>query len=151
MFGMINFAKNAGAKVRGLFKGKQAKEHIEEKYGLDTSGVDIHVDDDGQVTLSGKAVSQEMKEKIILAVGNVEGVGGVKDEAEAADGGAPSKFHEVVRGDTLWAISKKYYGKGGRYMEIFEANRPMLSHPDKIYVGQVLRIPMDSDSDSASA
>lgn len=150
MFGMVNFAKSAGAKFRGLFKGKEAKKHIEDKYGLDTTGVDIHVDDNGEVTLSGKAVSQEMKEKIILAVGNVEGVGGVKDEAETDDNGVPSKFHEVVRGDTLWAISKKYYGKGGRYMEIFEANKPMLSDPDKIYVGQVLRIPMDADN-SASA
>ena len=44
-------------------------------------------------------------------------------------------------GDTLWAISAKHLGNGARYEEIFEANRPMLSHPDRIYPGQMLRIP----------
>ncbi|HHL42991.1 MAG TPA: peptidoglycan-binding protein LysM [Hellea balneolensis] len=147
MFGAIQFAKVAGRKLGGLFKGKKGKEVLEKEVkdlDLDTDGVDIHVNDDGKVTISGKAVSQEMKEKIILAVGNVAGVGEVEDQADTADGGAPSQFHEVVSGDTLWAISKKYYGKGSRYMEIYEANRPMLSHPDKIYVGQMLRIPADS-------
>ena len=49
----------------------------------------------------------------------------------------------VKKGDTLWAVSEKALGKGSRYMEIFEANKPMLSDPDKIYPGQVLRIPQD--------
>jgi len=109
--------------------------------GLDTSGVEIEVDDDGGVSLIGEAVSQEMKEKIILAVGNVEGVGGVKDAATSRAGGRESQFHTVVSGDTLSAISKKYYGTWRLYPEIFEANKPMLTHPDKIYPGQVLRIP----------
>lgn len=151
MFGAIAFAKVAGRKLKGLFKGKKGKEVLEKEVsdmGLDSEGVDIHVDDDGKVTISGNAVSQEMKEKIILAVGNVAGVGSVHDEASAADGGVASQFYEVVSGDTLWAVSKKYYGKGSRYMEIFEANKPMLSHPDKIYVGQMLRIPADAKSAS---
>ncbi len=151
MFGAISFAKAAGRKFGGLFKGKKAKETLEKEVndlGLDSEGVDINVDDEGKVTISGNAVSQEMKEKIILAVGNVNGVGSVDDQAGAADGGAASQFHEVVSGDTLWAVSKKYYGKGSRYMEIFEANKPMLSHPDKIYVGQMLRIPADATSAS---
>ena len=152
MFGAISFAKIAGRKLKGMFKGKEGKETLEKEVsdmGLDADGVDIHVDDEGKVTLSGNAVSQEMKEKIILAVGNVKGVSAVNDEANAADGGAASQFHEVVSGDTLWGVSKKYYGKGSRYMEIFKANEPMLSHPDKIYVGQMLRIPADAKSASA--
>tara|TARA_B110000908_G_scaffold170455_1_gene230086 strand:+ start:3230 stop:3412 length:183 start_codon:yes stop_codon:yes gene_type:complete len=52
-------------------------------------------------------------------------------------------FHTVEKGDTLWAIFSKTLGKGARYEEIFEANKPMLSHPDKIYPGQMLRIPQD--------
>jgi len=151
MFGAIQFAKAAGSKLKGLFKGKKGKEVLEKEVGdlgLDTDGVSIDVDENGKVTVSGKAVSQEMKEKIILAVGNVNGVGEVYDEADAAGDGTASQFHEVVSGDTLWAVSKKYYGKGSRYMEIFKANEPMLSHPDKIYVGQMLRIPADG---SASA
>jgi nucleoid-associated protein YgaU len=47
----------------------------------------------------------------------------------------------VVKGDTLSAISKKYYGDANKYNAIFEANKPMLSNPDKIYPGQKLRIP----------
>lgn len=147
MFGAVLFAKAAGRKLKGMFKGKKGKEILEKEVddlGLDSKGVDFHVDDDGKVTISGKAVSQEMKEKIILAVGNVNGVGEVHDEAETGDNGQASQFHEVVSGNTLWGISKTYYGKGSRYMEIFKANEPMLSHPDKIYVGQMLRIPADT-------
>ena len=147
MFGAIQFAKAAGRKLKGMFKGKKGKDLLEKEVsdlGLESKGLDIHVDDEGKVTIKGKAVSQEMKEKIILAVGNVSGVGEVHDEAGSDDDGAASQFHEIVRGDTLWAVSKKYYGKGSRYMEIYEANTPMLSHPDKIYVGQMLRIPADT-------
>ena len=144
MFGMIPFVKAAGRGLGNMIKGRKGKETLEKEVkdlGLDTSGVDIHVDEDGEVSVKGKAVSQEMKEKIILAVGNVEGVGGVKDEAETVAGGRESRFHTVVSGDTLSAISKKYYGTWRLYPEIFEANKPMLTHPDKIYPGQVLRIP----------
>ena len=44
-------------------------------------------------------------------------------------------------GDTLSAISKTVYGDANKYNKIFEANKPLLSHPDKIYPGQTLRIP----------
>jgi len=116
-----------------MIKGRKGKETLEKEVkdlGLDTSGVEIEVDDDGG-----------MKEKIILAVGNVEGVAGVEDKAGSVAGGRESQFHTVVSGDTLGAISKTYYGTWRLYPEIFEANKPMLSHPDKIYPGQVLRIP----------
>jgi nucleoid-associated protein YgaU len=52
-----------------------------------------------------------------------------------------SRWHTVVRGDTLSGIAKAEYGNANAYMKIFEANKPMLSHPDKIYPGQTLRIP----------
>ena len=85
MFGMIPFVKAAGRGLGKIFKGKEAEETLQKEVddlGLDTSGVDITVNDDGTVSVKGQAVSQEMKEKIILAVGNVEGVGGVADEAD---------------------------------------------------------------------
>lgn len=137
--GLWSFAKSAGKK---LFGGDDAPEvsALQKEIsdlGLDASGMDIEVDGD-TVKVSGEAVSQEMKEKVILAVGNVEGVSGVEDAVE----GPEPVFHTVEKGDTLWAISKKALGDGNRYNEIFEANRPMLSHPDKIYPGQVLRIPV---------
>lgn len=146
MFGTIPFVKAAGKGLGKLF-GKDKKETEEalkkevDNHGLDSTGMDIHLGEDGTVDIKGEAVSQEMKEKIILAVGNVEGIGGVKDEATAKIKGRESQFHTVVSGDTLSAISKKYYGTWKLYPEIFEANKPMLSDPDKIYPGQVLRIP----------
>lgn len=106
--------------------------------GLDAEGLDIQVDGD-KVTVKGNAVSQEMKEKVILAVGNVEGVAAVEEDMTGGDG--DGTFHTVEKGDTLWAIAAKTLGNGARYEEIFEANKPMLKHPDKIYPGQMLRIP----------
>jgi len=52
-----------------------------------------------------------------------------------------AKFHTVVSGDNLSKIAKSYYGDANKYPAIFEANKPMLKHPDKIYPGQMLRIP----------
>ncbi len=150
MLGTLSFMKTAGKKLGDLFKGNKGKDKLEKEVkdlGLNNEGLDIEIGENGKIRLKGKAVSQEMKEKILVAIGNVDGVSEIDDEAEAE--GEASQFHQVVKGDTLWAISKKYYGKGSRYPEIFEANRPMLSHPDKIYVGQVLRIPADGKSASA--
>lgn len=144
MFGLVKFVKAAGRSIGNILKGKDADEKLKEevnKWGLDSSGMDINVDEDGKVSVTGKAVSQEMKEKIILALGNVEGVDGVWDNASVDSENGRSQFHTVVSGDTLSAISKTYYGSYKHYPVIFEANKPMLSDPDKIYPGQVLRIP----------
>jgi len=143
--GIWSFVKDAG---KSLFGSKaEASELPQEKVleqeiknlGLDASGMEIKVAEDGKVVVSGNAVSQEMKEKVILAVGNVAGVAEVQDDVP--DTGDAPVFHTVVKGDTLSAISKKTLGNANRYNEIFEANKPMLTHPDKIYPGQVLRIP----------
>ena len=104
--------------------------------GLDTSGVEIKVEGD-TVKVEGTAVSPEVKEKIILAVGNVQGVSGVEAETD----GPEPVFYTVKKGDTLSAIAKATLGKASLYPAIFEANKPMLSHPDKLYPGQTLRIP----------
>jgi LysM repeat protein len=141
--GLWNFVKGSGKKLFGggeepTLDGAALQDEISE-LGLDASGMEITVDGD-TVKVSGDAVSQEMKEKIILAVGNVKGVSAVEDSVPSA--GEPV-FHTVEKGDTLWAISAKTLGSGARYEEIFEANKPMLSHPDKIYQGQMLRIPQD--------
>lgn len=109
--------------------------------GLNTAGLNIAVDGD-VVKVSGTAVDQETKEKVIMAVGNAKGVAAVDDSVTGAD----PVFHEVKKGDTLWAIATAALGNGARYEEIFEANKPMLSHPDKIYPGQRLRIPQDGST-----
>jgi nucleoid-associated protein YgaU len=93
------------------------------------------------VHISGAAKDQATKEKAILAAGNIEGVEKVVDEISVKESAPPSQQHTVVKGDTLSAIAKKYYGDASLYPRIFEANKPMLKDPDKIYPGQSLRIP----------
>jgi nucleoid-associated protein YgaU len=94
------------------------------------------------VTVRGEAPDQATREKIVLCCGNVQHVSQVRDEmtvAQAAE--PPASFRTVKSGDTLSKIAKEAYGDANAYMKIFEANKPMLKHPDKIYPGQVLRIP----------
>ena len=95
----------------------------------------------GSVTVSGVAPDQATKEKILLCCGNVSGVAQVNDLLTVTEPADESKYHTVVSGDTLSAIAKTYLGNANAYNKIFEANKPMLSHPDKIYPGQMLRIP----------
>ncbi len=144
--GLISFIKNAGASIFGSTEAKAApadelKKELE-KHGLDHSDVKIEVDGD-KVKVSGTAKSTEEAEKIAIALGNTKGVQTVQNDLKSAKPAPESKFYTVKSGDTLWAISEREYGKGhgDKYNVIFEANRPMLNHPDKIYPGQVLRIP----------
>lgn len=142
--GLWNFVKGAGkslfgSKAEAAEAPKEEALHAELKdLGLDAKGVEIKVEGD-KVVVSGNAVDAATKEKIILAVGNVDGVAQV--ETTHDDDTKDAVFHTVVKGDTLSAIAKKTLGNASRYNEIFEANKPMLKHPDKIYPGQVLRIP----------
>ena len=109
---------------------------------LPTDGITVQFDAaSSAVTVSGSVADQQTKEKILLCCGNVAGVGQVNDELTVTNPVPDSRFYTVVRGDTLSKIAKEFYGNANAYMQIFEANKPMLTHPDKIYPGQVLRIP----------
>ena len=121
----------------------QAIERYIGSQGLKADGLDVKYDGASQtVTVSGVAPDQATKEKIVLCCGNVSSVAKVNDLLTVASGaGAESKFREVKSGDTLSKIAKEEYGDANAYMKIFEANKPMLSNPDKIYPGQKLRIP----------
>jgi nucleoid-associated protein YgaU len=93
------------------------------------------------VTVSGKAPDQATKEKVLLCCGNIDGVAQVNELMTVTALADESSWHTVVRGDMLSRIAKTAYGNANSYMKILGANEPMLSHPDKIYPGQVLRIP----------
>lgn len=109
---------------------------------LGIQGLDVKYDGATEtVTISGNAPSQEAAEKAVLCCGNVAHVAKVDNRLTVPQAAETAQFHDVAKGDTLSAISKKYYGDANKYQAIFEANRPMLSHPDKIYPGQKLRIP----------
>jgi len=110
--------------------------------GIDTSGLTLAFDGDtAAVTVDGAVADQATKEKILLCCGNVAGVQAVNDMITVTEPADESQWHTVVSGDNLSKIAKAYYGDANKYPVIFEANKPMLSHPDKIYPGQMLRIP----------
>ena len=94
-----------------------------------------------RVSIGGQVPDQATREKIILAAGNVTGISTVDDQMKSAKRARAATMHTVKSGDTLSKISRRYYKDAMKYKFIFEANRPMLKHPDKIYPGQVLRIP----------
>lgn len=108
--------------------------------GIDGLSINYNATTD-TATISGAAKSQADREKAILAVGNVDHVAKVEDNLTLATPEPESQFYTVKSGDNLSKISKEVYGDANKYQKIFEANQPMLSHPDKIYPGQVLRIP----------
>lgn len=111
--------------------------------GLKAEGLDVRYDGASQtVTVAGVAPDQATKEKIVLCCGNVASVAHVNDMLTVAAAAEPESTYRTVKsGDTLSKIAKEAYGDATAYMKIFEANKPMLSHPDKIYPGQMLRIP----------
>ena len=103
---------------------------------------DLAVDIEGDKALIRGAVdSQEQREKIILLVGNTDGIGSVDDRLQVARQEPAAQFYDVKSGDSLSKIAKQFYGDANKYNLIFEANKPMLKDPDEIYPGQKLRIP----------
>ena len=163
--GIVSFFKEAGEKLFGMKSAAaatpasapaaaapnseqanetagQAIETYIASQGLAADGLDVKFDGaTGTVTVSGVAADQATKEKIVLCCGNVHGVGKVNDLLTVNQAAEESRYYTVVKGDTLSAIAKSQYGNANDYMKIFEANKPMLSNPDKIYPGQLLRIP----------
>lgn len=136
-------AELQAASVAANGKAATAIETYIAAQGLSASGLAVAFDAAaGIVSVSGEAADQATREKIVLCCGNVRGVDKVDDRMTVATPADESQYHLVVSGNTLSAIAKTYYGNANQYPKIFEANRPMLSHPDKIYPGQLLRIPV---------
>ncbi|MBT8272762.1 MAG: peptidoglycan-binding protein LysM [Bacteroidia bacterium] len=107
---------------------------------LQVENLNVHIDDD-RASVSGMAHDQATREKVVLVIGNSEGIASVDDQMTVEHSEPEAQFHTVVSGDSLSKIAREYYGDAMKYPVIFEANKPMLTDPDKIYPGQVLRIP----------
>jgi nucleoid-associated protein YgaU len=153
--GFMDFISSAGAALFGSKdepdqeRSAKLENHVR-MLGLDVKKLKIDVKGE-TATVSGEAASQAEREKVLLAVGNTQGIAKVEDElavavpaekpAEAEPPAEEAQYHTVVKGDTLSKIAKAFYGDAMKYPVIFEANKPMLEDPDKIYPGQVLRIP----------
>jgi nucleoid-associated protein YgaU len=119
---------------------EKALTQLLQKHGFGVTGLVVDVAGE-RVTVSGKVATQEMREKIVLVLGNTAGIAQVDDRLEVERREPEAQFYTVKSGDTLSKIAKQYYGNANKYPTTFEANRPMLQNPDKIYPGQVLRIP----------
>ena len=153
--GLFSFIKEAGEKLFGgsdahaaapsedlNVKAAQAIANYINTQNLGVSNLQVQFDgSQGKVTVQGVAPTQTAKEKVTLCCGNVANVQSVDNLMSVTNPEPEAQYHDVVRGDTLSAISKKYYGDANKYNTIFEANKPMLSNPDKIYPGQKVRIP----------
>ena len=155
--GLLSFIKEAGEKLLGHADAQAAedpnaanqtaadaiKNYIGTQ-GLDTSNLTVAFDGASRtVTLSGSVADLDTKAKVKVAAGNVQGVAGVNDDDLEPDD-QEVQYHDVKPGDTLSAIAKEVYGDANKYPAIFEANKPMLSSPDRIYPGQKLVIPPQS-------
>ena len=154
--GLLSFIKDAGAYLFGAAAGNAVtKEHAQPvdtgilRQQIDTLGITVDnlqlAWNDPTAVVGGTVQSHDEKEKVVLGLGNTPGVGQVDDQLQVAQAAttpaAASTFYTVQKGDNLSAISKAHYGTPNKYNQIFEANKPMLKNPDKIYPGQVLRIP----------
>jgi len=164
--GLIDFIRDAGEKLFGRGRAEAAMkeskanpadeakmkaangsasdaitEYIKAQ-NLSATGLTVTFDGaTSTVGVYGVAPDQATKEKIVLAAGNVAGVAKVNDMLTVDKSAPEAQYYTVVSGDTLSKISKQFYGDANQYQKIFEANQPMLTHPDKIYPGQKLRIP----------
>lgn len=110
-------------------------------HGIAVENLDIVVNDD-TATVYGQVESTTIAEKVILIVGNTEGIATVDDRLAVVTPEPQATFYTVVKGDSLSKIAKEQYGDMMKYPAIFEANKPMLTSPELIYPGQVLRIPV---------
>ena len=155
--GLIAFIKDAGEKIFGkAVSDAQAKGDVAaanaaaadaivahvQAAGLSATGLTANFDSaTGTAKIYGIADDSATKEKIVLAAGNVQGVAAVEDHMSVVKATPTATYYTVVKGDTLSKIAKQHYGDANLYPRIFEANQPLLKHPDKIYPGQNLRIP----------
>ena len=57
--------------------------------------------------------------------------------------GIGESSYRVQKGDSLWAIAHKVYGKGNQWNRIYEVNKDVIADPEKIRVGQQLTIPQN--------
>ncbi len=155
--GLFSFLKGSGAKLLNkkeeeIIKTASPEEAMNVKKAAMLKAVtdlnlpvqNLSLDINGEVvTVWGQAETQMAKELTVLTLGNNVGISSVDDRMSviATNPEPEAVFYEVKSGDTLSKIAKAQYGNASKYNTIFEANKPMLTDPDKIYPGQVLRIP----------
>ena len=157
--GFFNFMSDKGKNLLGAGNdAKTIKAEIESSFDEPpVDGLIVDVDGDN-VTLAGVAKDFDTREKVILIVGNIQGVGHVNadqlitkemladtpndDSSTEQDIEIPEEiFYTIAEGDTLWDIAKKFYNDGSKYTHIVDANLEVIKDENLIYPGQTIRIP----------
>ena len=146
--GLLDFARDVG---RQLFDtDDEAADNIKQHLEIKLSGIkDLSVEfDDGVATICGECPNEATRNTAILIAGDVKGVEKiVADDLTYPEPPPEEKekfeLYEIVSGDTLGGIAKRFYGKASLYTRIHEANKELIPDPNKIYPGQKIKIPMD--------
>jgi nucleoid-associated protein YgaU len=148
--GLFDFIKDYGKKIFSSDEDTEvASSKIKEEIESDNPGIeDLNVskDEEGNVTITGTAASEDAMQKAVLMAGNIQGVTNViASEVVVAQGAdevesVSVEYYTIVKGDTLWAIATKFYGNGAKYTKIVEDNLEVIKDADKIYPGQKIRI-----------
>ena len=102
----------------------------------------VHVEND-KLLIRGDAPNQSIKNEIWDKIKVIDAAYAdlTADFSINASLPVPARIYEVVSGDTLSKIARKFYGDAAQYAKIFEANQDQLKDPDKIQVGQKLKVP----------
>lgn len=146
--GLFDFAKDVG---RQLFDtNDEAADNIKQHIEIKMSGIsDVDVQfDDGVATICGSCINEATRNTAILIAGDVKGVekvvaDGLTFPEPAEEKKEKVEYYEIVSGDTLGGIAKKFYGNASKYTRIHEANKELIPDPNKIYPGQKIKIPLD--------
>ena len=130
-------AKASGSAENFVMGGKQVGDNpfvitsIQESYKI------LHVD--GRPVFIAFQVTLKEYANQVATITTIPSARQIGDSATPAV--STSQTYTVVKGDCLWNISKKFYGKGSQYTKIYNANKDKIKNANLIYPGQVLTIP----------
>jgi nucleoid-associated protein YgaU len=140
--GLFDFVSDIGNKIFGKDEdpSKKLTEYVEEENpGIEDLSIEVV---DEVAVIKGTTDSAEAMEKAVLMAGNVKGIKEVKvDNLTSPEQTEEIEYYTIEKGDTLWKVASKFYGKGNLYTQIFEANKEVIKDPNRIFPGQKIRIP----------
>lgn len=147
--GLFDFAKEVGRKI--FDTDAEAADNIQSELSTRLAGVkNLEVQfDDGVCTVNGNCPDEATRSLAVLIAGDVKGVEKVVADnltfppPKVEEEKEKIELYEIVSGDTLGGIAKKFYGKAALYTRIHAANKELIPDPNKIYPGQKIKIPLD--------
>ena len=147
--GLFDFAKEVGRQI--FDTDDEAADKIKERLEAKTAGIkNLKVEfDDGVATICGDCPNEGTRDLAVLLAGDVKGVEKINADDLTFPEPPPEEekpkfeFYDIVSGDTLGGIAKRFYGDASKYTRIHEANIDIIPDANKIYPGQKIKIPLD--------